>query len=63
MCASHSLSIKNTRLSVLFTIFMDRISRHSLIIEGVRVGGLRILSLLFANDMALLALTLTFSLH
>ena len=40
---------------VLFIIFMDRISRHSQVVEGVKFGGLRILSLLFADDVILLA--------
>uniref|UniRef100_A0A3B3QL96 Reverse transcriptase domain-containing protein n=1 Tax=Paramormyrops kingsleyae TaxID=1676925 RepID=A0A3B3QL96_9TELE len=41
--------------SVLFIIFMDRISRRSQGVEGVQFGGLRIASLLFANDVILLA--------
>ncbi|KAK0150407.1 Craniofacial development protein 2 [Merluccius polli] len=40
---------------VLFIIFMDRISRHSQGVEGVRFGDLRIGSLLFADDVVLLA--------
>ena len=40
---------------ILFIIFMDRISRHSQGIEGVRFGDLRIGSLLFADDVVLLA--------
>ncbi|KAK0155407.1 LINE-1 retrotransposable element ORF2 protein [Merluccius polli] len=37
---------------ILFIIFMDRISRH---VEGVRFGDLRIGSLLFADDVVLMA--------
>ncbi|KAI3377606.1 hypothetical protein L3Q82_008432 [Scortum barcoo] len=40
---------------VLFIIFMDRISRRSIMGEGVRFGDLRIPSLLFADDVVLLA--------
>ena len=40
---------------ILFIIFMDRISRHSQGVEGVRFGDLRIRSLLFADDVVLLA--------
>ena len=40
---------------ILFIIFMDRISRHSQGVEGVRFGDLRIESLLFADDVVLLA--------
>uniref|UniRef100_A0A669BJZ3 Reverse transcriptase domain-containing protein n=1 Tax=Oreochromis niloticus TaxID=8128 RepID=A0A669BJZ3_ORENI len=40
---------------VLFIIFMDRISRRSQVAEGFRFGGLRISSLLFADDVVLLA--------
>uniref|UniRef100_A0A3P8SLN3 Reverse transcriptase domain-containing protein n=1 Tax=Amphiprion percula TaxID=161767 RepID=A0A3P8SLN3_AMPPE len=40
---------------ILFIIFMDRISRHSQGVEGVRFGDLRIPSLLFADDVVLLA--------
>ena len=40
---------------ILFIIFMDRISRHSQGVEGVRFGDLRIWSLLFADDVVLLA--------
>jgi len=40
---------------ILFIIFMDRISRYSQGIEGVRFGILRIGSLLFADDVVLLA--------
>ena len=40
---------------VLFIIFMDRISRRSQGLEGVRFGGHRISSLLFADDVVLLA--------
>ena len=40
---------------VLFIIFMDRISRHSHVVEGIRFGDLRIPSLLFADDVVLLA--------
>ena len=39
----------------LFIIFMDRISRRSQGVEGVRFGDLRIGSLLFADDVVLLA--------
>uniref|UniRef100_A0A669EEJ8 Reverse transcriptase domain-containing protein n=1 Tax=Oreochromis niloticus TaxID=8128 RepID=A0A669EEJ8_ORENI len=40
---------------ILFIIFMDRISRHSQVAEGFHFGGLRISSLLFADDAVLLA--------
>ncbi len=40
---------------VLFVIFMDRISRRSRGEESVRFGDLRIASLLFADDVVLLA--------
>ncbi|KAI3369560.1 hypothetical protein L3Q82_007769 [Scortum barcoo] len=40
---------------VLFIIFMDRISRRSQGPEGVRFGNHRISSLLFADDVVLLA--------
>ncbi|KAK0154376.1 putative uncharacterized transposon-derived protein F52C9.6 [Merluccius polli] len=40
---------------ILFIIFMDRISRHSQGVEGVRFGDLRIGSLLFVDDVVLLA--------
>ncbi|KAK3558333.1 hypothetical protein QTP86_017264 [Hemibagrus guttatus] len=40
---------------VLFTVFMDRISRHSQGLEGVRFVDHRILLLLFADDVVLLA--------
>uniref|UniRef100_A0A8C6LXR3 Reverse transcriptase domain-containing protein n=1 Tax=Nothobranchius furzeri TaxID=105023 RepID=A0A8C6LXR3_NOTFU len=40
---------------VLFITFMDRISRHSRGVECVEFGGRRILSLLFADDVVLLA--------
>ena len=40
---------------VLFITFMDRISRRSHAVEGVRFGDLRIPSLLFADDVVLLA--------
>ena len=40
---------------ILFIIFMDRISRCSQAVEGVRFGDLRIGSLLFADDVVLLA--------
>ena len=39
---------------VLFTIFIDRISRRCQVVEGVRFGGLQIPSPLFADDMVLL---------
>jgi len=39
----------------LFIIFMDRISRCSRGVEGVRFGDLSIASLLFADDVVLLA--------
>ncbi|KAI3360193.1 hypothetical protein L3Q82_014512 [Scortum barcoo] len=42
---------------VLFIIFMDRISRRSQGPEGVRFGNHRISSLLFADDVVLLALS------
>ncbi|KAF7658853.1 hypothetical protein LDENG_00007090, partial [Lucifuga dentata] len=40
---------------ILFMIFMDRISRRSQGSEGVQFGDLRIASLLFADDVVLLA--------
>uniref|UniRef100_A0A669C5T3 Reverse transcriptase domain-containing protein n=1 Tax=Oreochromis niloticus TaxID=8128 RepID=A0A669C5T3_ORENI len=40
---------------ILFIIFMDRISRHSQVVEGLHFGGLRISSLLFTDDVVLLA--------
>ena len=40
---------------ILFVIFMDRISRRSRGEESVRFGDLRIASLLFADDVVLLA--------
>ncbi|KAK3571553.1 hypothetical protein QTP86_013185 [Hemibagrus guttatus] len=40
---------------VLFIVFMDRISRHSQGLEGVRFGDHRISSLIFADDIVLLA--------
>ena len=40
---------------ILFITFMDRISRCSQGVEGIRFGGLRIASLLFADDVVLLA--------
>ncbi|KAK3539176.1 hypothetical protein QTP86_028667, partial [Hemibagrus guttatus] len=40
---------------VLFIVFMDRISRHSQGLEGVRFGDHRISSLIFADDVVLLA--------
>ena len=40
---------------ILYLIFMDRISRRSRGEESVRVGDLRIASLLFADDVVLLA--------
>uniref|UniRef100_A0A8C6NQ68 Reverse transcriptase domain-containing protein n=1 Tax=Nothobranchius furzeri TaxID=105023 RepID=A0A8C6NQ68_NOTFU len=40
---------------ILFITFMDRISRSSQGVDGIRFGGLRIRSLLFADDVVLLA--------
>ncbi|TWW59266.1 R2DM Retrovirus-related Pol polyprotein from type II retrotransposable element [Takifugu flavidus] len=40
---------------VLFITFMDRISRHTRGVEGVEFGGRMISSLLFADDVVLLA--------
>ena len=40
---------------ILFVIFMDRISRHSLAREGLQFGGLRISSLLSAEVVCLIA--------
>uniref|UniRef100_A0A8C6Q6Z6 Reverse transcriptase domain-containing protein n=1 Tax=Nothobranchius furzeri TaxID=105023 RepID=A0A8C6Q6Z6_NOTFU len=40
---------------ILFITFMDRISRRSQGVEGIRFGGLKIRSLLFADDLVLLA--------
>ena len=39
----------------LFIIFMDRMSRHSRAAEGVKFSSLRIPSLLFVDDVVLLA--------
>ena len=40
---------------ILFIVFMDRISRRSQVMEGFRFGDARIRSLLFADDVVLLA--------
>ena len=40
---------------ILFVIYMDRISRHSHGVEGLQVGDLKIASLLFADDVVLMA--------
>ena len=40
---------------VLYIIFMDRISLHSQVVERIGFGGLRIPSLLFVDDVVLLA--------
>ena len=40
---------------ILFITFMNRISRRSQGVEGICLGGLRIASLLFADDVVLLA--------
>ncbi len=40
---------------ILFVIFMDRISRHSQREESIRFRDLRIVSLLFSDDVVLLA--------
>ncbi|TWW62327.1 R2DM Retrovirus-related Pol polyprotein from type II retrotransposable element [Takifugu flavidus] len=40
---------------VLFITFIDRISRRSWVVEGVEFGGQKISSLLFADDVVLLA--------
>ena len=40
---------------ILFVIFMDRISRRSRGGKGLQFGGLRIASLLFADDVVLMA--------
>ena len=45
---------------ILFILFMDRISRCSKGVEGVRFGDLRIVSLLFADDVVLLAVIFSF---
>ncbi|TWW54923.1 hypothetical protein D4764_0190400 [Takifugu flavidus] len=48
--------VKGCPLSpILFIIFMDRISRCSHGVEGIRFGDLRIACLLFADDVVLLA--------
>ena len=40
---------------ILFVIFRDRISKRSRGEEGLQFGGLRIASLLFADDVVLMA--------
>uniref|UniRef100_A0A671UC54 ribonuclease H n=1 Tax=Sparus aurata TaxID=8175 RepID=A0A671UC54_SPAAU len=40
---------------ILFVIYMDRISRRSRGMEGLQVGDLKIASLLFADDVVLMA--------
>ena len=40
---------------ILFVIFMDRISRRSQVGTGLQYGGLKISSLLFADDVVLMA--------
>lgn len=40
---------------ILFVILMDRISRHSQGVESVQYGNLKIVSLLFADDVVLFA--------
>jgi len=50
-CTSPRLSL----VTILFVIFMDRISRCSRSEESVRFGDLRIASLLFADDVVLWA--------
>ncbi len=40
---------------ILFMIFMDRISRHSRVREELQLGGLRSSSLLFVDDVVLMA--------
>ena len=40
---------------ILFVIYMDRISRRSRGVEGLQVGDLKIASLLFADDVVLMA--------
>lgn len=41
-------------LQILIITFIDRVTQHSLVAEGVRFGDFRILSLLFADDVVLL---------
>lgn len=48
-------------VTILFIILMDRISRHSHGVKGVRFGDFRIRSLLFADDAVLLAPLVTSS--
>ena len=40
---------------ILFVIYMDRISRRSRGVEGLQVGDLKITSLIFADDVVLMA--------
>ncbi|TWW81188.1 hypothetical protein D4764_01G0010030 [Takifugu flavidus] len=55
-CKSNSFPVRAGPLSpVLFITFMDRISRRSQGVEGVKFGGRKISSLLFADDAVLLA--------
>jgi len=58
MCFRCSLDSVRAALSqILFIIFMDRIRKCSQGVEGVRFGDLRIGSLLFADAVVLLALS------
>lgn len=52
--ASNMSDLLLVGIGLLFTIFIDRISRCIQKAEGVRSSGLRILSLVFADDVALL---------
>lgn len=42
--------------SILFVIFIDKISRRSEVVKGFHLRGLRVSSLLFTDEVVLLAL-------
>ena len=49
------LVLASTLSPILFVIYMDRISRRSCGVEGLQVSDLKIASLLFADDVVLMA--------
>ncbi|KAI3363609.1 hypothetical protein L3Q82_001239 [Scortum barcoo] len=55
LSSDHLSSPTMLRLEILFINIMNRISRHRMVGEGVRFDDLRIPSLLFADDVVLLA--------